>query len=140
MCQTFKLLKGGVSMSLPPKSKKSNGARSTADPTETDPITLKPMRKQYHNPDPIVCLVGKVNEARILIDDVECLALIDSGAQISTITIEFVKQLGLQIHQLDRILKFEITGGKHPLYGISWKLTLKFLKSKPVMKMCLCLW
>ena len=41
----------------------------------------------------------------------ECLALIDSGAQISTITTEFIKQLGLKIHQLDRILKFEATGG-----------------------------
>ena len=47
----------------------------------------------------------------ILIDDVECLALIDSEAQISTITVEFGKQLGLKIHQLDRILKFETTGG-----------------------------
>ena len=41
----------------------------------------------------------------------EFIALIDSGAQISTITIEFVKQLGLKIHQLDRILNFETTGG-----------------------------
>ena len=47
----------------------------------------------------------------MLVGDVECLALVDSGAQISTITIEFVKQLGLKIHQLDRILKFETTGG-----------------------------
>ena len=41
----------------------------------------------------------------------ECLALVDSGAQLSTINIEFVKQLGLEIHQLDRILKIEATGG-----------------------------
>ena len=41
----------------------------------------------------------------------ECLALIDSGAWISTITIELIKQLGLNIQQLDRILKFETTGG-----------------------------
>ena len=68
------------------------------------------MRKQYHNPEPIAHLVGKVNEACILINDLECLALIDLGEQISTITIEFVKQLGLKIHQLDRILKFETTG------------------------------
>ena len=69
------------------------------------------MRKQYHNQDPIAHLVSKVKEACILIDDVECLVLIDSGTQISTIRIEFVKQLGLKIHQLDRILKFETTGG-----------------------------
>ena len=48
-----------------------------------------------------------MNEACILIDDVECLALVNLGAQISTITIDFIKQLGLKIHQLDIILKFE---------------------------------
>ena len=41
----------------------------------------------------------------------ESLALINSEGQISTITIEFIKQLGLKIHQLDRILKFETIGG-----------------------------
>ena len=51
-----------------------------------------------------------MNEAHIWIHNMECLALVDSGAQISTITTEFVKQLGLKIHQLDRILKFETTG------------------------------
>ena len=104
-------IKGGVSMFLPPKSKRSKGAGSSTDPTQTDPITLKAIRKHCHNPDLIACLVGKVNEACILIDDVECLALVDSGAQISTITVESVKQLRLKIHQLDRILKFETGGG-----------------------------
>ena len=36
---------------------------------------------------------------------------LDSGAQISTIMVEFVKQLGLKTHQLDRILKYETAGG-----------------------------
>ena len=96
-------LKGKVSTSLPPKMKEIKGNRKPTDPTQTDPITLKTIRKHYHNPDPIAHLVGKVNEAHILIDDVECLALIDLGAQISTITVEFVTQLGLKIYQLDGI-------------------------------------
>ena len=58
-----------------------------------DTITLKAMRRQYHKPDTIAHLVGKVNKACILADEVECLALVDSGAQISTTTIELVKQL-----------------------------------------------
>ena len=36
------------------------------------------MRKQYYNQDPRAHLVGKVNEACILMDEVEHLALIDS--------------------------------------------------------------
>ena len=102
-------LKGVFQCSFPPKSKRTKGAGSSTDSTQTDLITPKAIRKHYHNPDPIAHLVGKVNEAHIFIDDVEC--LVDSGAQISTITIEFVKQLGLKIHQLDRILKIETTGG-----------------------------
>ena len=48
----------------------------------------------------------------------ECLAHLDSGTQISTISIKFGKQLGLKIHQLDRILKFETTGrGDIPYTG-----------------------
>ena len=68
-------LKGAFQCPFPPKSK---GARSSTDPTQTDPITLKTMRRQYHNPDPITSLFGKVNEAHIVIDEVECLALMDS--------------------------------------------------------------
>ena len=95
------------------KSKKSNGAQSSTNPIQTDPIILKAIMKQYHNPDQIARHVGKVNEAHILIDDVECLALVASETQIS-ITIEFVKQLGSEIHQIDRILKYETGGGDIP--------------------------
>ena len=98
-------------MFLPPKSKRSKRARSSTDPPQTDHTTTKAIRKCYHNPDSIACLVGKVTETCILIHDVEYLALVDSGALISTIKIEFVKELGLKIHQLDRILKFETTTG-----------------------------
>ena len=110
MCHAFKLLKGDSSV-LSPKSKRSKGAGNSKDPAQTNPIILKAVRDHYHILDPIAHLIGKISEAHIFIDDVECLALVDSGAQISTITIEFVKQLGLTIHQLDRILKFETTGG-----------------------------
>ena len=111
-------LKGEFQCSFLPRSKRTNGAGSTTNPTQTDPINLKAIRKQYHNPDPIAHFIGKVNEAHILIDDVECLALVDSGAQISTIITEFVKQLGLKIHQLHRILKVETTrGGDIPYMG-----------------------
>ena len=72
-------------MFLPPKSKRKKGAGSSTDPTQTDPITLKAIRKHYHNLDLTAQPVGKVNEAHILVHDVECLALVDSGAQISTI-------------------------------------------------------
>ena len=69
----------------------------------------------------------------------ECFALVDSGAQVSTTTIEFVKQLGMQIHQLDKILQFEATGGGNIPYMRYIEVHLKFLRSKHLMKICLCL-
>ena len=85
--------------------------------TQTDFVTLKAIRKQYHNPDPIVQLVGKVNEAHIFMDDVEGIALVDLGEQISTTTIEFIKQLRLKISLLGRIEKLETCGRDFPYMG-----------------------
>ena len=68
------------------------------DSAQTNPIILKAVKECYHNPEPLAHLIGKINEAYILVDDVECLALVDSGAQLFTFTIEFVKHLGLKIH------------------------------------------
>ena len=65
-----------------------------------------------------------------MIDDVECLALVDSASQISTITIELVKQLGLKIHQLVRILKFETTGGGDIPYTGYVEVTIKISEIK----------
>ena len=78
----------------------------------------------------MACLIGKANETKILVDDVECLALIHSGAQLSIINIEFVKQLELEIHQLDRILKTEATGGGDIPYMGYIELNLKIPEIK----------
>ena len=88
------------------------------------------MKECYHNPDPISHLTGKVNEAHILVDDVEFLALVDLEAQLSTITTDFVKQVGLKIHQLDRILKFEAKGGRKIPYMGYIEVNLKIPEIK----------
>ena len=111
MCNTFKLHKRGKFQCSFLQIKDIKKSRKLNRPSSKKPHYPQSNKNHYHNPDQIACLISKVNEAHILIDDVECLTLLDSEAQISTITIEFVKQLGLEIHQLDRILKFETIGG-----------------------------
>ena len=66
--------------------------------------------KLYHNPDGLYHLIGEVNESQVFIDDVECIALIDSGAKISTITIYFAQKLGLEIKKLQRFISIEGVG------------------------------
>ena len=47
----------------------------------------------YHNPDPLFRLVGEPNESEAFIDDRKVAALIDSGAQLSSIAISLAKML-----------------------------------------------
>ena len=65
----------------------------------------------YHNPDPLFRLVGKPNESEIFIDNQKVMALIDSGAQLSSITNSLAKTLKLDIKNLKTILDLEGTGG-----------------------------
>ena len=140
MCHTFKLLKG-ESFNVPspqnPKNQKEQESQQT-QPKQTL-ITLKAIKEEYNNPDLIAQLSGKAYETHILVDYVKCLALIDSGAQISTITIELIKQLGLKIHQLDRILKSETTGGGSIPYMGYVETNLKIPEIKELMKTYLCM-
>ena len=46
-----------------------------------------------HNPDPLDRLVGEANETTVLVEDQEARALIDSGSQLSTISLAQVKKL-----------------------------------------------
>ena len=65
----------------------------------------------FLNPDPIACLVGCSNEAPLLIDGQETIALIDSGAQVSSVNSQFCKELALGIQPLGQLLELEGTGG-----------------------------
>ena len=45
----------------------------------------------YHNPDPLFRLVGETNESEVCIDDRKVVALVDSGVQLSSISISLAK-------------------------------------------------
>ena len=63
-------------------------------------------------------MTGEATGSHVFIDDVECTALINSGAQISTITISFTQSLALEIKKLQRIISIEGTRGrKAPYFG-----------------------
>ena len=77
------------------------------------------IKREVENPDSYVRLIGSLNEAKIVINGEETLGLIDSGAQISTMTLEFAEKLKLDIGSLNTILNIEGTGGNRvPYYGV----------------------
>ena len=54
----------------------------------------------YHNPDPLFRLVGEVNETTVIVDGQDARALIDSGSQLSAISLAWVHKLNLKLQQL----------------------------------------
>ena len=74
-------------------------------PWETTPVI------PFLNPYPVACLVGQSNEAPLIVDGQKVAALIDSGAQVSSISSGFCELLTLEVHPLGKLLKLEGTGG-----------------------------
>ena len=105
------------------ESSSSSTQGGTPEPpcTDSEPAKLNSApegKGQYHNPYPMVRLIGKINETKVCIDDVECLALVDSGAQMSTINLWLAKKLDLPIKHCNDFLELEATGrGDIPYYG-----------------------
>ena len=64
----------------------------------------------YHNPDPLYRLVGEVNETTVLVEGQEARALIDSGSQLSYISLAWVEKLNLKPQQLWFMLQTEGSG------------------------------
>ena len=56
-------------------------------------------------------MIGPKNEVEVIVNDERVTALVDLGAQISAISMAFVKHHGLPIWQLQQILDFEGFGG-----------------------------
>ena len=74
--------------------------------------------QEYHNPDPLVRLIGPANEGKVKIEGVETTALIDTGACMSAITKSFAEALELELKPLESVLDIEAKGGgKVPYHG-----------------------
>ena len=64
----------------------------------------------FLNPNPIACLIGHSNEAPMIRDGQGVTALIDLGAQDSSISAQFCEELALQIQPLGQFLELERMG------------------------------
>ena len=65
----------------------------------------------YHNPDPLFRLIGEANESIVFVKGQKARDLIDSGSQLSSISVAWVKKLNLNLRQLHSVLQIEGSGG-----------------------------
>ena len=87
------------------------------EPKLTQNKAVKPKERKgvtpipFLNPNPVAQLVGCTSEAPVVIDGCEMAALVDSGAQVSTISAQLCEELGLEVQPLGQLLELEGTGG-----------------------------
>ena len=74
------------------------------------------MADRHHNLNPLIQLIGPVNESTVILKGKEYSVLLDSGAQPSGISLKLAKKLGLKIYQLDTLLDIEGFGGNDVPY------------------------
>ena len=68
--------------------------------------TNKPLAEPgYHNSDPLVWLLGCANEAMVVVEGVEMMALVDTGFQTSALTERFCIEMGLRILLLGNLVE-----------------------------------
>ena len=65
----------------------------------------------FLNLDLIAHLVGWSSEAPVIVDGQKVTALIELGAQVSSVSCGFFKQMILRVYPLDRLLEIEGTRG-----------------------------
>ena len=65
----------------------------------------------YYNPDPLCRLIGPKNEVKVVVNDEEVTGLVDSGEQISAVSMAFAEKHDLPIWKLQQLLDFEGFGG-----------------------------
>ena len=65
----------------------------------------------YHDPDPLYRLVGEVNESTVLVEGQRARTLTDTGSQLSSISLAWVKKLKLNPQQLHSVLQIEGSWG-----------------------------
>ena len=103
--------------------------QSRQDPIETRATGNKTRDKNY-NPDSLARLIDKSNESTIIIDGKQCTTLIDSGAQVMTITVDLVNKLKLPIYGLKTLLNFRGTGGGNIAYHGYTRVTMEIPEIK----------
>ena len=84
----------------------------------------------YHNPDPLFRLVGEANKSTVIVEDQEARTLLDSGSQLSAISLAWVKKLNLNPQRLCSILQIAGSGGLDVPYLGYVEIYLKIPKIK----------
>ena len=100
-----------MGQSLPDDRQETRWSPSPEPVSSAIGMKISQVTEKYHNPDPLVRLVGLANEAIIIVEGQEFPALIDSGTQLLTMSEALVQALKLPVHNLNTLIRAEVSGG-----------------------------
>ena len=66
---------------------------------------------KFLNPDPWTRLIGRANEERIIVNGKTVTALLDTGSQVTHISLDYCQAMGIPIHPINQLVKIEGAGG-----------------------------
>lgn len=91
----------------------------TEDLTTNKPLSPSSNSAQS-KPNPVIELLGQINVSMSYLDGAPCLALVDTGSQVTTVSEGFYKEhlSSCPLQQIDEILKVEGANGQEvPFLG-----------------------
>ena len=78
------------------------GGGESGMPVSTGKLAID---SRYYSPEPLVLLLGCVNESRVLVKGMQMIALVNTRSQISALTEGFCTEMGLRIFPLGNLMK-----------------------------------
>ena len=66
---------------------------------------------KFLNPDPWARLIGRANEEKITVNGNTVTALLDTGSQVTHISLDYCQAMGIPIKPTDQLVNTEGAGG-----------------------------
>ena len=66
---------------------------------------------KFLNPDPWTILIGRANEEKITVNGNTVTALMDTGSQVTHVSLDYCQAMGIPMHPTEQLVNIEGAGG-----------------------------
>ena len=68
-------------------------------------------QSKFLNPDPWTRLIGRANEEKITVNGKTVTALLDTGSQVTHVSLDYCQAMGIPINPIEQLVNIEGAGG-----------------------------
>ena len=74
-------------------------------------VASEPPNSKTLNPDPWTRLIGRATEEKIVVNGKTVKTLLETGSQVTHISLDYCQAMGIPIHPINQLIKIEGAGG-----------------------------